>query len=229
MPTTVISNHYVFPTESDVNGGVTGAGKVGTEKAISALYGSEFPRVISGFTLPSSGALTQNLTGGSAVVAGYLVEGTGTYSFTFAANATNYMWLIVTKTSGLVISVLVQNETSASTFPTDGILLGTVTTNGSAVTGSVDLRPQGIILHGLLASNGAIVSGSGMFKATRTALGTYEIAFPSGYFRRKPAILVSSSAARTTVSISSATLCEIQTIDASGTSVDSEVSFEAVL
>lgn len=224
-----LSNHLVFPTESDVNGGTTGAGKIGTETHIAALYGSEFPRVISGFTLPGSGALTQSLAGGSAVVAGYLVEGTGTYSFTFAASSTNYMWLTVTKTSGLVTSVSVQNETSATTFPTDGVLLGTVTTNGSAVTGSVDLRPQGIILHGLISSAGAVVSGSGMFKATRTALGTYEIAFPSGYFRRKPAVLVSSSAARTTVTVSSATLCEVQTIDASGTSVDSEFSFEAIL
>jgi len=199
MGGTNITNHLIYPTEGDINGGVPFAGRrqyettvVETTRNPGGLPGY----VISGWTLPSSGSKTQTLTGGTAVIDGYVIKGTGTYAFDFDQNNTDHVFLQLVYTSGKVTGLQVVANTS-STPLANSIKLGTVTVNnaspptGGQITSSTDQRPQNKRIYGI-CSNGTINEiGSGGW-----SISSSTITFTSAFFR-KPIIQVTGESGGT--------------------------------
>ena len=175
MAITAVTNHLVFPSENDVNGGVAGAGRVGQESTLAALWKGLVAQncVVSGFSpIPTGAGFTKAIPGGEAVIDGYVVKGAATTNFTFSASETVLLYLRLNFSAGKVASVTLESFTG-STPPANSVLLAQVVTSGTDVTSQTDMRPQGKMLMG--------------------GTSTSPITFPTGYFFRAPNMLASTS------------------------------------
>lgn len=93
------------------------------------------------FTNNASG-LNVDIDGGVLVAGGYVITQVGAQTVALAANDTNYVWLTLPMSGGLVSADPVYSvNQNIATIPLRGVLLYIVNTNGSAVTGTVDRRP----------------------------------------------------------------------------------------
>lgn len=235
MATVTITDHLVCPTENDVNGGTSGAGRIPTEDTLGKLWRNPsglVGYVISGWTFPSSGSRTgATCTGGTACIDGYVITGTGTYSFTFDDATTNYMWLQLVFVSGKVTSVQVQSYTGATTYPANAVYLGTVVTSGGNITGTTFRGPQNRIVFGRGGGAGGTITdtGSNHWSISRGGVGTYTLTFGAGVFGRTPCVIASGKDTFITASPTSATSCSVLSVNSGGTATDGEFSFQAMI
>lgn len=194
MAITPVTNHLVFPTENDVHGGSSGAGRIGQETTLAALWkGLGCTNcVVSGFTPIATGAgFDKAVPAGEAVIDGYVVKGTNSTTFTFTASETANLFLRLNFTSSKVTSVTLESYTG-TTVPANSVLLARVVTDGSGVTSYTDRRPQNRRIYGKCSSTGTILeSGSGRWSASGGA-GTVTITLESGFFFRTPCVNVTA-------------------------------------
>lgn len=221
MATFNIQNHLVFPTENDVNGGTVGAGRIITEAAFGSLLKSllgQAGQAVSGFTMPSSGALTQSIAGGTAVIDGYVVVGTGTTSVTFAASNTTHVFLRLIYVSGKVASVQFELLTVTGVDddpipPANSILLGRVSTDGTSVTGSSDFRANGRVSYGMVKWFGGSDwrtdnAGSSDWRCEGVSSTSVKIHFIIS-FPRTPIIILVSNPVNTTYTMATTSRLDI--------------------
>jgi hypothetical protein len=237
MGSTNITNHLIYPTQNDINGGVPFAGRrmyettmVDLERNPGGLPGY----VISGWTLPSSGSNTQTLTGGTAVIDGYLIKGTGTYAFTFDNSSTDHIFLQLVYTSGLVTGLQVVANTASAPLP-NAIKLGTVTTGASTVSSSKDMRPGNRRLYGAVTSSATVSDqGSGFWTVASGGTGVYVFTWTTGLFLRAPTVTgaICGAAGQLTSelpNVGSATSSTVTTRNSSGTATALDFVFQAFL
>ncbi len=139
-----MATHAVFPTENNIG---TYAGfpsrllrEVQFADAMKRVLGQLSTRIYSGLTLAAGTGLSVDVAEGIAIVNGYLValsNGPETQSG-LTASASNYIWISVTKASGLVTGFQLTKTVNTTNPPSaDSVLLGRALTNATVVT-SVD-------------------------------------------------------------------------------------------
>lgn len=134
-------NPLIHPSQNDVNGGITGSGKIVLEKYLRELFraGERVNYVISGGQLPTSGgSLTIIVPGGVAYIDGYYVVWQAT-NVTLPGSSTSKIYVRVIFSGDLASGIQIEDRVDA-TVPQNSLCLGTVTTSGSAVTAGTDLR-----------------------------------------------------------------------------------------
>lgn len=97
--------------------------------------------VVSGLNLSDGGGLTLNVSSGYALINGYLVSSDATESVTLTDNATNYIYLELTRDG--VTNNITNISVVAYTSPqveTDRCYLGKVTTSGGAISNITEDR-----------------------------------------------------------------------------------------
>ncbi|HET6374168.1 MAG TPA: hypothetical protein VFG76_12740 [Candidatus Polarisedimenticolia bacterium] len=153
-----VTNHAVFPTSLDVHGGTPGLGTVWTEGGVTALFkaiGRQGSFIVAGFDPPTTGGgtLTKAIAGGEAVIDGYRVKGTASNNVTFDASTTNYLYLQLIVSGGVVAGLqLVTNTTGVK--PANAVLIAKVVSNASNPTAVTDGRPEGRVSHGRIIRSG---------------------------------------------------------------------------
>ena len=156
-----LENFLAWPTENDHYGaGIVGDGRIITELNMTPLLAGLAGRnvVLSGFALPTNTSGTPNpITAGTAIVSGVYISGAGTYPITvsYTASSTNWVWLVLVRDSnGRVLrpEITVTAGATKPADPTDSVLLGSVTVNGSGViTATSDFRNSGRVIRGSFA------------------------------------------------------------------------------
>ncbi len=145
----------IFPTVNDVGG--SGAGKVLSEASLAAWINQRGDRnfVVSGFTVPSNDPdLILPVAGGEAVIRGYRVVVDNSTDVTCYPNATNYIYLDLTK-NGL-------NQATGATFVVsqgplllpDRVAIAVAITDGDNVTSTQDMRILSTSMLQLVLNNG---------------------------------------------------------------------------
>jgi hypothetical protein len=137
-----LENYLVFPTEIDHHGSAAhGSGNTATEQnftTLTNLFAQQRNRIISGFTLPTSGGPTGSVVAGTAIIEGYSVSGTGTIAISWAASAaTKYVYLKLLKAVGGNVTNPAIEVNETGTLPAYAIPLGILKTNASGVITSV--------------------------------------------------------------------------------------------
>lgn len=225
-----VVNHLVFPTENDIHGGSSGAGRIGQETSLAALWkGIDCTNgVVSGFSpIPTGAGFTKSIPSGIAVIDGYVVKGSTSESFTFTASQTVNLFLRLNFTSSKVTSVTLEDYTG-STIPANSVLLAQVVTDGSGVTSQTDRRPQNKRIYGRINSNGTINdTGSGYWTSTSPGAGSYTITVTSGYFLRAPMVVAMCTTTNKTMAGSASSATSISLASNDGT--DQAFYFEAFL
>lgn len=190
MATVTVTNHAVFPTGLDVNGGTPGSGTVWTEQTTQSLFkalAQQQSYIISGFDPPSTGGgtLTKAITGGEAVISGYRVKGTASNNITFGASATEHLYLQLVF-SGTQVSGLELFTNTTGTRPSNSVKIAQVVTNGSNPTTVTDQRPSGRVIYGRANTAGTITDvGSSDWTVTTLGAGQCKIV-PNTSFLRAP-------------------------------------------
>lgn len=239
MATVTLSSYLVFPTENDVNGGTTGAGRVGSEYRRATLQdalGMQVNRVYSGFTLPSSGALASSVAAGEAIIDGYLIKGSASISVTFTASVTNYTFIQLVYSGGIVTTAQLVTQTSI-TPPANSVFLGAVVTGGSTISSASDYRPQGLSMYGRCNGGGSgntisDYGSTGWTLAHASGGGTTTLTFtlPSGFFRKPNVIFTCDDMTKSMkLAINSATEFVITMPDAQWVSSADFISWVAYL
>lgn len=169
----------IFPSKNDV-GPVAGDGRIATEASLADWRNSAAAPfshyrdgeqvspggVLSGFDFSSGTAISVTLTAGTAVIEGYKVEDTDTIVGTLTASLFNFVFLALTKSSGLVTGLELQVRTAATfdaalaSVPPDAILIWCFETDAGVIVTQFDFR----------AMESGVISGSyiGDDAATRT-------------------------------------------------------------
>lgn len=154
-------SNIIWPTENDV-GSTTGEGNTPTEEFLTRWKGNtKLSRllaptgsakqigqggVVSGFGINASTATSLTLDPGVAIIRGYRAEEDTSLVGTLTASTFNFVFLALTKTSGLVTGLVITVVTGAtfdtalSSVPDDSILLYVLETDGSSVINTYDLR-----------------------------------------------------------------------------------------
>lgn len=164
-----LANYIVNPTENDVYGD----GSVGDGRILQELYlarsiykaGSGVNSIISGFTLPSSGATSAaTVAAGSAVVGGYYIFGTDTVDISDALTGTGtwWVWLVMSVDGNGKVDRPELYITSGATRPTEPTeqhtLLGHITVSSTTITGATDYRCQNQVCWGSFVADGGNVT-----------------------------------------------------------------------
>jgi hypothetical protein len=193
----LLSNYLCWPTENDHYGeGVVGDARIITELNMTPLLAGLAGRncVLSGFALPSSGNAVDGLiTPGTAVVSGVYISGAWnrSLSVTYTSSAVNWVWLVLVRDgNGRVLRPEITVLTGAlkPTDPSDSVILGSVTVDGSGVvTASSDFRYSGRIVRGGFtvtgdSAIGSIDYGSGAWTIAAGYL-TATVTFGTAYLR----------------------------------------------
>jgi hypothetical protein len=137
-----ITNHAVFPTDNDTNGGSNGAGNKAPESTLKVVF-DRGNRVEGGFIIPSSGSRTCQISSGTALINGYEVFSPSNLPIdvTFDDNtAMLWVWLKLTKDIGGKVNGCKIRTVTTDAVEADGVLLGRVTTSGGNITAMVDVR-----------------------------------------------------------------------------------------
>lgn len=234
MATATIQGYRVFPSRLGDNSDLMG--ELGFRNRTRN-------RIISGWTLPSSGGtylslenkIRVDLTGGEVSISGrYISSGSSpqTYTLSLTPSATEFTYLVLDRDStGQATGLRVESVTNAATFPAfaDALYLGSISTNSTGITGSSRGGSVGRVLYGRVLSAGTIESSSGYWTVSKTGTGTYTLTFASGYFAARPAVRVSSAWPRNLVSVASTTSVSVSIFGPDGTAHDSDFSFCARL
>ena len=140
MGSTAVTNDRIWPSQNDVNGGVSGEGKTWLELAhrLMNLSIKNENSLISGGALVTSATLVEPVPSGEAYIDGRYVSWPAT-NVTLPASSTSHLFVKVVKSAGLVTGVEIEDNTSG-TPPADSVKLGTATTSGSAITSVTDQR-----------------------------------------------------------------------------------------
>ena len=139
----------IFPTTNDVSAAPGGGGKGLSEPNLSgwlkALAGTNF--VVSGFTLPSSDPdLTISIGAGEAVIEGYRVVIDTATGLALAPNATNHIYLKLTRDGAGNVNGAAFEVNTAGIQPAESVYLAQAVTNATSVTSTVDKRPLGLMV-----------------------------------------------------------------------------------
>ena len=222
MSITAVTNHLVFPTDNDVHGGASGAGRIGDEGTLAGLWGGASTRncVVSGFSPIATGAgFAKAVPAGTAVIDGYVIKGVNSTTFTFTASQTVSLYLRLNYTSGKVTSVTLEDYTG-TTIPDNSVLIAKVVTDGSGVTTYTDMRPQ----------NRVVMGRSDVTPGPNYTVSGTTITFPTGYFFRAPYMVASAATTGyVTINASSATSATFTQTNHDGTGGSGAVSFIAFL
>jgi len=207
MAVTNVTNHLVFPTERDLNGGIAGQGRLGSEVNISQAQRSAQRQqniVIGGFApVPTGAGFTKTIPAGVAVIDGYYIRGDLSNSIAFSPSTTNYLFLRLIYLLDPVDSLLkvsaIQLETNTTGVrPANAVRLARVVTDGSGVTSQADERPQGKRCWGVIGS-GANIVNRGSDDWTVTSSGSYrEITFNPAFLRGEMGVQVTPFVISTT-------------------------------
>lgn len=141
MGSTNVATPFVWPSQNDINGGVSGDGKHMLEKYARELWGdlNGISYVVSGGALPASAAnLVLIVPAGVAIISGLLVKWAQT-NVTLPASNTSHIFVKLTFSASLSTGIQIEDNTTG-THPADSIKLGTATTSGAAITSTVDQR-----------------------------------------------------------------------------------------
>lgn len=144
MSSTNVTTPHVWPSQNDLNGGVSNDGKRMLEKYAREFwsYLNGISYVASGGALPASAAnLVLIVPAGVAVISGLLVKWAAT-NVTLPASSTSHIFVKLNFSGGIVAAgtgVQIEDNTSG-THPADAIKLGTAVTNGSVITSTTDQR-----------------------------------------------------------------------------------------
>jgi hypothetical protein len=190
----LVTNGAVFPTDGDANGGVPGAGIIGTEANLSLLWkylrgGSNF--VLSGFTLPASGTRTSVLLpGGIAFIDGYIVStttGNGNL-VTFSASTTVHVYLRLVLSGVKVVGAMHEFIDGASepSQPANSVKLGKLITDANNVTSYTDERPNGRVVFGAVGVGGTSIDLPGSndwTTGTQSGPSRRRVTFNTSFFR----------------------------------------------
>lgn len=169
MPDYAIANERVWPSANDIHDS-SGFGKKLLELQMTPWQsGLNRSYVVSGFEAPLSSAnLDISIPSGEAFISGYRVVIPGSTTVTCAASSTNYIFLKLTR-DGLGKVNGVAFERNAGTDPADSVLIRKCVTSGSAITDTIDARPQ--LPHTMGGWFGLYNTGSG----SSLAMQGYEI------------------------------------------------------
>lgn len=132
-------------TVNDVHGGTAGNGAKFSEPnvaaMIKALHGENY--IVSGFTVPTSDPdLVIPVAAGEAIISGYRVVIDTSTNVTCTANATNHVFLKLTKDGlGNVTGAAFEVNTTG-TAPADSAKICTAVTDADNVTSTTDARPK---------------------------------------------------------------------------------------
>ena len=131
----------IFPTLNDVGG--NGAGKYATEANLAKFLLRVMKRnsVISGGTYAGAAGLIVTVAAPEAVVEGYIAKETANLTIAVAANQTNYIYWKLTRDGQNYVTGVTLAYYNMGGERADHVLLMSVTTNATDVTGNADLRP----------------------------------------------------------------------------------------
>lgn len=155
---------YVFPSENDVNGGMSGYGRVAQEVSLAGalrLCGQwASAGIIDGFAPPAVSASKNGFTtSGSAMINGYRVGLTGTGTFTINFPYTNnYCYLCLELVNNKVTETYIEIYDTIVMPSTHGVWcapLWAVVISGSTVSSVQDWRRQGRMSTGAITCTGA--------------------------------------------------------------------------
>ena len=158
MGNTNVTTPHVWPSQNDLNGGVSNDGKRMLEKYArelwQALNGISY--VVSGGALPASAAnLVLIVPAGVAVISGLLVKW-GQTNVTLPASQTSHIFVKLTFSGSLVTGIQIEDNITG-THPADAIKLGLAVTSGSAMTSTTDQR----LLDGNQRLRRALITATG--------------------------------------------------------------------
>ncbi|MDA8212153.1 MAG: hypothetical protein M0021_09790 [Clostridia bacterium] len=131
----------VFPTVNDV--GSAGSGKTITEANLiawlKALIAQNF--VVSGFTVPASSVdLTLSIALGQACIDGRRVDIDTATTVTCTANATNHIYLKLTKDASQNVTGAVFEVNTTGVAPADSVKICTAVAGASSISSTADAR-----------------------------------------------------------------------------------------
>lgn len=196
MATHQLPIDFVCPTRQDVRADASppGSGRTPTEATLALLMAAAgwTNRIISGFAPPTvSGGLTQNLTGGEAVLGGQHVKMTVSSSITYAASKDQVAYLrlqrnIADEVVGVQLEVV--DEPAGDVDPTTPpampyLPLWRVSTGASTVTGVDDYRSYSKLAYGRAnrATGRTVRGGSGGWYASQFSTHGLRINFAEAW------------------------------------------------
>ena len=138
---------HVFPSANDVHGSLAaGWGKTSYELNVSAYLAATLQPnnfVLSGGLLPASDAdLTITVPACVAFLNGRYVS-VDVQAVTVGASVTTYLFLKLMKDANANVSSVRYETNTTGTQPADSVLIGTLVSNGSAITSTADARQIG--------------------------------------------------------------------------------------
>lgn len=101
--------------------------------------------VVDGLDLTSGTGLTVDIASGRAIIRGYIVVNSATYTIAVTDDATNYLWLSLSKSSSLVLDGTFTANTTGVAPSVDSVLLGKAVLVGGSTTCSTSLKNPRIL------------------------------------------------------------------------------------
>ena len=135
-----------------------------TPKLLTTFIGASF--IVSGLTPSAGTGLTLNIAPGSALINGYLVEDPDGDSLTLTDNATNYVYLKLTKNAQGKVNGAQYEVNTTGTQPQDSIIICEAVTSGGTITSITDKRDFKLLFTRNLDMQGNDIINIGSLKTS---------------------------------------------------------------